>query len=274
MAMRVLLIEDEEAIAEVVRQGLEEAHYRVDIAGDGLAGLEMAEAQNYAVILLDIMLPGISGWEVCQRLRDRRNPTPILMLTARDALDDRVRGLDLGADDYLPKPFEFPELLARIRALVRRDKVNRARVIRVADLEIDTGARRVSRGGEEIYLTEREYTLLEALASQEGRTLTREFIQERVWHDDESYSNTVDAYIRLLRKKIDANRDPKLIQTVHGVGYVLRAVPAAEAEANDPGAAVEIEINEASLERQVSEISQSNFFQELQKKARGLRKRR
>jgi DNA-binding response OmpR family regulator len=223
--MRVLVIEDEEAIAEVIRQGLEGARYSVDIASNGVEGLERALEQEYVVILLDIMLPGLSGWEVCRRLRDSRNQTPILMLTARDGLDDRVRGLDLGADDYLPKPFEFRELLARIRALLRRDKINRSRIIRIADLEIDTGARRVLRGGEEVHLTEREYTLLEALASQEGRTLTREFIQERVWYDDASYSNTVDAYIRLLRRKIDAGHAVKLIQTVHGVGYVLRAEP-------------------------------------------------
>jgi DNA-binding response OmpR family regulator len=223
--MRVLLIEDEEAIAEVVRQGLEEAHYVVDVACTGPEGLRQALAQPYSVILLDLMLPGLSGWEICERLRARRSQTPILMLTARDTLEDRVRGLDTGADDYLPKPFEFLELLARVRALVRRDRVHRTRVICVADLEIDTGTRRVLRSGEEIHLTEREYTLLEALASHEGRVLTREFIQERVWHDDASCSNTVDAYIRLLRKKLDSGCSLKLIQTVHGVGYVLRTAP-------------------------------------------------
>lgn len=221
--MRILLIEDDGDIAGIVRQGLEEERFQVDVAPDGLTGLSKAVEQEYGVILLDLMLPGLSGWEVCQRLRARRNVTPILMLTARDALQDRVRGLDIGADDYLPKPFEFPELVARIRALLRRDKVHRSRVVRVADLEIDTGARRVTRCGQEVRLTEREYTLLEALASHEGRVLTREFIQERVWFDDDSYSNTVDAYIRLLRKKVDADHETKLIHTVHGVGYVLRA---------------------------------------------------
>ena len=219
--MRLLLIEDEEPIAEVVRLGLEEAHYRVDVAGDGVTGLEMAQ-DGYDALLLDVMLPGMSGWDVCERLRACRDKTPILMLTARDALQDRVRGLDAGADDYLPKPFEFPELLARVRALLRRDKIHRSRIIRTADLEIDAGTRRVLRGGEEIALTEREYTLLEALVSQEGRTLSREYIQERVWNDDSSYSNTVDAYIRLLRKKIDAGRKVKLIHTVHGIGYAVR----------------------------------------------------
>ncbi|HLK61711.1 MAG TPA: response regulator transcription factor [Chthonomonadaceae bacterium] len=223
--MRVLLLEDDEAIAEVVRQGLEEARYSVEVAENGEKGLEMAAQQEYELIILDIMLPEMSGWEVCQQLRARRDLTPILMLTARDATQDRVRGLDLGADDYLTKPFDFAELLARLRALQRRDKMHRTRLIQIADLEMDTGSRRVFRAGREVNLTEREYSLLEALAAYEGRTLTREFIQERVWHDDASYSNTVDAYIRLLRKKIDANHDLKLIQTIHGVGYALRTTP-------------------------------------------------
>lgn len=223
--MRILLIEDEEDIADVVRLGLEEARYTVDIASDGLTGLQMASEQRYALLLLDVMLPGISGWEVCQRLRARRDLMPILMLTARDASADRVRGLDTGADDYLPKPFDFPELLARIRALLRRDKMHRTRVIRISDLVIDTSARRVFRNNKEISLTEREYTLLEALATHEGRALSREFIQERVWNDEASASNTVDAYIRLLRKKLDTAQTQKLIQTVHGVGYALRAAP-------------------------------------------------
>jgi DNA-binding response OmpR family regulator len=222
--MRILLIEDEEDIADAVRLGLEDAQYNVDVAADGQTGLQMAEEQEYALILLDVMLPGISGWEVCQQLRERRDLTLILMLTARDAPQDRVRGLDLGADDYLPKPFDFPELLARMRALLRRDKMHRTRVIRIADLQIDTSARRVFRKGKEISLTEREYTLLEALAAHEGRALSREYIQDRVWQDEASSSNTVDVYIRLLRKKIDPDYPPKLIQTVHGIGYAMRAV--------------------------------------------------
>lgn len=220
--MRILLIEDDEAIIDVIRVGLEEARYIVDSANDGLTGLNMALEQNYSVILLDVMLPGANGWEICQRLRARRDQTPVLMLTARDSPEDRVRGLDLGADDYLPKPFDFPELLARIRALRRRDKMHRTRVIQVGDIEIDTGSRRVFRDRKEVNLTEREYTLLEALASHEGRTLTREFILDRVWNDDESLSNTVDVYIRLLRRKIDSGRVITMIQTIHGVGYTLR----------------------------------------------------
>jgi two-component system copper resistance phosphate regulon response regulator CusR len=168
------------------------------------------------------MLPGIDGWEVCRRLRDIRDTTPIMMLTARDSVRDRVHGLEIGADDYLPKPFDFAELIARVHALIRRDRVHRSRVIHIDDLVIDTGTRTVTRMGQQISLTNREYTLLEALASREGQVLTREAIMERVWMDEDSYSNTVDVYIGLLRKKIDSGHDVKLIQTAHGVGYVLR----------------------------------------------------
>jgi DNA-binding response OmpR family regulator len=220
--VRVLVIEDDALIARVIKKGLEEARLSVDLAHDGDTGLGMALAQPYDLLVLDVMLPGRDGWSVCEALRSRRSTVPILMLTARDALEDRVRGLETGADDYLPKPFAFPELLARARALLRRDKIHKTRVIRIADLEIDTAAGRVRRGGREVSLTQREYTLLEALAANEGRVLTREAIQERVWMDEESYSNTVDVHIGQLRKKIDASHSLKLIQTVHGLGYVLR----------------------------------------------------
>lgn len=220
--MRILIVEDELDIAEIIGQGLQEAHYVVDRAHDGEKGLQMAKERAYSLIILDIMLPRRDGWSVCEELRGMRNHTPILMLTARDGVRDRVRGLETGADDYLPKPFDFDELLARVRALIRRDRVHKGKTIRIADLEIDTNARNVQRAGRVISLTPREYDLLEALASHEGQVLTRETIQERVWMDEESFSNTVDAYIRLLRKKIDANSDAKLIQTVHGVGYTLR----------------------------------------------------
>ncbi|MCX6360700.1 MAG: response regulator transcription factor [Armatimonadetes bacterium] len=221
--MRLLIVEDDPDIAEVVRRGLAAGGFDVDVAADGETGLRAAQEHEYAAVLLDIMLPGLNGWEVCRRLRSGRRATPILMLTARDAVEDRVKGLDLGADDYLPKPFELQELLARVRALVRRDRVHRTRVIQVGDVAIDTGARQVTVGGREVHLTTREYTLLEALASHEGRPLTREYILERVWSDDESYSNTVDVYIGQLRRKIDGGRKPSLIQTLHGVGYVLKA---------------------------------------------------
>jgi DNA-binding response OmpR family regulator len=220
--MRVLLVEDETGIARLIKQGLEEANYIVDIARDGQAGLEMALDQTYHLILLDVMLPKVDGWAICEELRARRNRVPILMLTARDSVQDRVRGLDTGADDYLPKPFDFQELLARVRALLRRDKIHRTKVIRVHDLEIDTAQRRVSRAGSEIHLSHREYDLLEALAANESKVLTRDAIQERIWMNEEAYSNTVNVYIGMLRKKVDAGYPVKLIQTVHGVGYTLR----------------------------------------------------
>lgn len=221
--MRILLIEDETAIADVVRQGLEQAGYAVEAAEDGVEGLRLAEEEQFSLLILDLMLPGIDGWEICARLREARSPMPILMLTARDAVQDRVRGLDIGADDYLPKPFDFTELLARVQALLRRDRQVRSRVIRVSDLEIDTKLRRVTRGGLEVPLTRREYALLEALASREGQVLTREMILENVWNDLDSLSNTVDVYVGLLRRKVDSGDSPRLIQTVHGVGYTLRA---------------------------------------------------
>ena len=221
--MKILIVEDEPAIAEVIAQGLRQAQYLVEVAEDGRDGLQRALDERFSLILLDLMLPGLDGLEVCRALRERRRTTPILMLTARDAVPDRVRGLEMGADDYLPKPFDFTELLARVGALLRRDRVNKARLIHVADLEIDTMLRRVTRAGQDVALTPREYALLEALAGREGQVLTREIIQEQVWLDDDSYSNTVDVYIGALRKKIDAGRDQRLIQTVHGLGYRLVA---------------------------------------------------
>jgi len=221
--VKILLVEDEAPIAAVVRRGLEEARFGVEVAPDGETGLQMALEGDYSLVILDLMLPRRDGWSVCREMRARRNTTPILMLTARDAVEERVRGLETGADDYLPKPFDFSELLARVRALLRRDKIHRARVVRIDDLEIDTTAGRVFRDGRELFLSPREYTLLEALALNEGRVLTREMIQERVWRDGESYSNTVDVHIGALRRKLDAGGRARLIQTVHGVGYTLRA---------------------------------------------------
>ena len=222
--MRVLLIEDDVLIRDVVTRGLEEQQvYSVDAAADGHTGLRMALEVDYALIILDLMLPGLDGWSLCDKLRARRVSTPILMLTARDAVADRVRGLEAGADDYLPKPFDFDELLARVRALLRRDKVYKARVLHVGHLEIDTGSRQVTCDGEEVRLTPREYALLEALAMNEGRILTREAIRYRVWSDEESTSNTVDVYIGLLRKKLEGGLSDKLIHTVHGLGYMLKS---------------------------------------------------
>ena len=220
--MKILIIEDEAAIAKVAKRGLEQAHFTVEIANDGRRGLEMAIENSYHLIILDLMLPGMDGMAICAELRDRRDRTPLLMLTARTDIADRVKGLETGADDYLTKPFDFAELLARVHALLRRDKIHKTRVIRMDDLEIDTGLRRVTRSGKEIALSQREYQLLEALAANEGQTLTREAIQERVWMDEDSYSNTVDVYIGMLRKKIDADHCVKLIHTARGLGYVMR----------------------------------------------------
>ena len=221
--MRILLVEDEAPIAAVVKKGLERAGYQIELAEDGLLGWELAREGGYSLILLDLMLPGLDGMELCRRLRARRDRTPILMLTARDAVPERVKGLEAGADDYLPKPFAFEELLARVRALLRREGVNKSSVIQIRDLEIDTATRRVLRDGQELALTPREYSLLEALAKNEGRALTRETVLERIWGDEgRTGSNTVDVYITMLRRKIDADTDVKLIHTVHGVGYVLR----------------------------------------------------
>ena len=227
--MKILLIEDEPGIARLIRRGLEDAGYTVEATANGRQGLEMAEEKSYNLLLLDLMVPGLDGWQVCEALRAAGSQLPILMLTARDSVPDRVRGLDLGADDYLPKPFEFPELLARVRALLRRDRVHRSRVIQVDDLVIDTGQRRVTRAGAEVGLSHREYELLEALAAHESQVLTREVIQERIWMDEDSYSNTVDVYIGMLRKKIDAGHPRKLIQTVRGLGYTLRVLDAGPA---------------------------------------------
>lgn len=221
--MRILLVEDDEVIASELKSALERERWTVDLATSGPDALEAAEFNQHGLIVLDIMLPGLDGWEVCRRLRKRRHPAPILMLTARDSVEDRIRGLEEGADDYLPKPFDVRELLARIRALIRRDKVHRTGVIQIADLEIDSQAHVVRRQGVEIHLTPREYSLLEALARNEGRTLTREVILESVWGNEESLENTVNFHVTSLRRKVDAPFEQKLIHTVHGFGYVLRA---------------------------------------------------
>jgi two-component system copper resistance phosphate regulon response regulator CusR len=220
--MRILVIEDDAEIADMICFGLGAAGHLTDHAADGRAGLGLANENVYALIILDLMLPKMNGWQVCERLRASRCPTAILMLTARDSVDDRVRGLDLGADDYLAKPFAFQELSARVRALLRRDRLHRTRVIHIADLEVDTAQRRVKRAGAEIALSRREYDLLEALASQEGRILSREAIQERIWMNETAVQSTVDVYIGLLRKKVDSGHPIKLIHTVYGVGYTVR----------------------------------------------------
>ncbi len=222
--MKLLVVEDERRLAQILAEGLQEAGYVVDVAHDGPSGEALAAAVEYDVIILDLMLPGRDGLEVCRDLRRRHVDAAVLMLTARDTMEDKVTGLDCGADDYLTKPFQFPELLARVRSLLRRSHRVRSRILRVADLEIDTATREVRRAGEPVQLTAKEYAMLEYLAYNAGRVLTREQILDHVWPSGyEGCSNTVDVFIRYLRRKIDEGREPKLIQTVIGVGYTLKS---------------------------------------------------
>ena len=220
--MRLLLIEDYPPLARSVAQGLREAGYGVDVATDGEAGLTTAQSLPYDAIVLDLMLPRLDGFSVLEGLRRARNGAAVLILTARHDVADRVRGLDLGADDYLVKPFAFEELLARIRALVRRRYGRSRAVISVADLEIDTAARTVRRGARPVELSAREYALLEYLAERRGHTVTRAEIWDHVYDfASEPSSNVIDVYIGYLRKKIDQDHEVKLIRTRRGLGYVL-----------------------------------------------------
>ena len=222
--MRILVVEDESAAAAVVAKGLREHAYVVDIASDGSSALERANINEYDLVILDVLLPGIDGLEVCRQLRAQRLTVPILMLTARGGFDERVEGLDAGADDYLPKPYHFPELLARVRALLRRGPVLGPSLLKVGDLAIDTRTRRVSRNAKEIQLTTKEYTLLAYLARRQGEIVTRADISEHVW--DESFdpaSNVIDVYVQRIRRKIDDGHSQKLIHTRRGAGYVLTA---------------------------------------------------
>lgn len=220
--MRILVVEDDFVIAEQLTRSLEREKFVVDVFRDGIEGESAVFKESYALVILDIMLPGRDGWTICENLRRAKITTPILMLTARDSIDDRIKGLQGGADDYLPKPFDVRELIARIYALTRRDKMNKTGVITISDLEIDTVGHVVKRAGQVVKLTPREFSLLEALARNEGRTLTREVILERIWDDEESLLNSVNFHVVSLRKKVDANSPVKLIHTVHGIGYSLR----------------------------------------------------
>lgn len=223
MHMRVLVVEDDQEISAALRTGLEDVGYDVHIVRDGERAIRLLSRAKFSVVLLDLMLPGADGFRVCQSMRESGDTTPVLMLTARDGVKDRVTGLDTGADDYLAKPFEFEELLARIRALLRRELAAKSAVVQVEDLVVDTAKRRVERGGRPIHLTPREYDLLVALAMGSSRILTREIIQQIVWNADDTSSNTVDAHMRNLRKKIDHAFPKKLIHTIYGVGYILKS---------------------------------------------------
>ena len=220
--MRLLLIEDYAPLAHSLAQGLKEAGYSVDVATDGERGLAFAEAVEYDTIVLDLMLPKVDGYAVLDRLRQARNPAGVIILTARQELGDRVKGLDLGADDYVVKPFAFDELLARIRSVVRRRQGRLDSVITVADLTIDTAARIVKRGSRVISLSAREYALLEYLAARRGETVTRAEILAHVYDFASApSSNVVDVYVGYLRRKIDQEPEPKLIHTRRGLGYSL-----------------------------------------------------
>ena len=220
--MRVLVVEDDNRIAGFVAKGLRENSYAVDIASDGDEATYMASLNTYDLFILDVNLPKKDGFDVCREIRDAGNKKPILMLTARDAIDDRVSGLDIGADDYLTKPFEFRELLARLRALLRRQNEIRSPQIVIADLQIDTTSRTVQRAGNQIELTTKEYSLIEFLAINKGKVVGREEISEHVWDDSfDPFSNLIEVYIKRLRIKLDEGYDVPLIQTRRGSGYIL-----------------------------------------------------
>jgi two-component system, OmpR family, response regulator len=223
-AVRVLVVEDEVRLASLIRKGLREEGLLADVAIKGEDALWMAGATPYDVIVLDVMLPGIDGFETCRRLRDDGVRTPILMLTARDAIDDRIEGLDTGADDYLVKPFDYGELLARLRALARRGPAERERVLRVGDLELDPATRTVRRGETEIPLSTKEFQILEVFMRHPGEVLSRYQLLEGAWDTGyEHRSNVIDVYIRYLRQKLDRPFGVETIETVRGAGYRLRS---------------------------------------------------
>jgi two-component system response regulator MprA len=222
MNERILVIEDDEEIVRVLKRSLEHENYLVDVALDGEMGLITARDHHIDLVILDLMLPGMSGLAVCQRLRTH-SKVPILILTARDTLEDRVQGLDSGADDYVVKPFELPELLARVRALLRRTQEERIPIMTFSDLILDTTTRQAKRANRDISLSAKEYDLLELFMRNPGRVLTREEIFERVWgYDFGGVSNVLDVYVRYLRQKLERNGESRLIYTVRSVGYVLR----------------------------------------------------
>ncbi|MBI1917987.1 MAG: heavy metal response regulator transcription factor [Planctomycetes bacterium] len=224
--MRILVVEDEEKTAAYLRKGLTENGFVVDVCSQGEDGLHLARTSGYDLIILDVMLPERDGWSILTELRQTGQQTPVLYLTARDAVQDRVKGLELGADDYLVKPFAFSELLARIRTILRRGPARQSDLVTVADLEIDLARHRANRGNQRLDLTPKEFLLLSLLARRKGEVLTRTLIAEQVWDMNfDSNTNVVDVHVRRLRLKVDDPFEKKLIHTVRGVGYVLEERP-------------------------------------------------
>lgn len=222
--MNILVVEDEQRIARFIKKGLELEEYVVEIAGDGKKAIDLIQVNGYDLVILDIMLPEIEGIEICKRIREANIETPVIMLTARDTIEDRVNGLDAGADDYLVKPFAFGELLARIRALFRREKNTRKTILKVADLTLNPATHIVKRGDREVELTSTEYKIVDYLMRRPEQVCTRTMIKEHVWgYDYMASSNIVDVYINYLRKKIDKGYSKKLINTVRDVGYKIRS---------------------------------------------------
>lgn len=220
--MKILIVEDEQKTGDYLKQGLSEAGFVVDLMRDGHDGLHLALSEDYDLVILDVMLPGLDGWQVLQSIRQSGKQMPVLFLTARDQVADKVKGLELGADDYLVKPFAFSELLARVRTLLRRGKTKEPDTIQSADLELDLLRRRVTRAGKRIDLTAKEFALLELLLRRQGEVLPRSLIASQVWDMNfDSDTNVVEVAIRRLRAKIDDDFEPKLIHTLRGMGYVL-----------------------------------------------------